>query len=144
MRSLIIFARGCSPLTKKIIITLYSLRVSLFYRAIFVFLWLFGTLQFQVCSSQLIITGIRDTALYGYSFLNISETTMEKCLARCLENCLCMSFQMCDDSNQCQLCSSNSDLDRTATHKKKGCTNFRFNYAEVNKYQMLTKKQAGF
>ena len=64
--------------------------------------------------------------LYGHSLVNISGLTMENCLERCLQNCLCLSFQMCADANECQLCSSNKYLNSHAMQKRNGCTSYNF------------------
>ena len=42
------------------------------------------------------------------------------CLERCLENCRCQSFQICQNT-KCQLCSSHKDENRSLLHEKEGC-----------------------
>ena len=71
------------------------------------------------------VKAMRDRALFGYSFLNLTDTAMnmDRCLAACLEDCRCMSFQICNDQI-CQLCSTNKDLDPSALRKAEGCMNF--------------------
>ena len=49
--------------------------------------------------------------------------SMDYCLGRCLQDCLCMSFQICH-VRECQLCSSNKYENFSAFQSKKGCTNF--------------------
>ena len=73
------------------------------------------------------VKAIRDRALFGYSFLNLTDTAMnmDDCLAMCLQDCRCMSFQICKDQI-CQLCSTNKDLNPSALGKAEGCMNFFF------------------
>ena len=71
--------------------------------------------------------GARDRILYGHSFRNITGTlTMEQCLAKCLEDCKCLSFQICDKDRMCQLCSTNSEKSKESFRLGKGCTSFVF------------------
>ena len=72
------------------------------------------------------VIGSKDKILYGYSFWNITGITMDKCLAKCLEECKCSSFQICPTENKCQLCSSNRILDEKSFREGKGCTSFVF------------------
>ena len=62
--------------------------------------------------SELSLYSDHNKALYNHSFSNFSKTTLENCLAHCLKDCLCLSFQICknNDDPQCQLCSSNKYL----------------------------------
>ena len=50
---------------------------------------------------------------------------MQDCLARCLANCLCMSFQICN-MKECQLCSSDKYSVPSALRTKQGCNNYVF------------------
>ena len=50
---------------------------------------------------------------------------MEECLAKCLEECKCLSFQMCED-DMCQLCSKNSKQNEGSIQQNKGCMSFVF------------------
>ena len=86
-------------------------------------------------SSGLTVQSHLNQALYGHSFLNISGITQKTCLERCLANCLCLSFQVCGntEAGSCQLCSSNKYLKPQAMRESKGCTSFNFgNLYEVN------------
>ena len=73
------------------------------------------------------VKGIKDKALFGSSFLNLTDTAMhmDRCLAMCLQDCRCMSFQICKDQI-CQLCSTNKDLRSSALGKAEGCMYFFF------------------
>ena len=63
--------------------------------------------------------------LYGFIHGNITDTTVSKCLEDCLMNCMCLSFQICD--NTCQLCSSTKELSSaSAIRHVEGCTQFEF------------------
>ena len=62
----------------------------------------------------------RGIALYGYSFLNITNSTPTNCLESCLEQCRCLSFQMCKNT-ECQLCSSTMELKTPSTRPTKDC-----------------------
>ena len=52
--------------------------------------------------------------------------TMNQCLAKCLEDCKCLSFQICDNDTICQLCSSNREHYEESLRLGKGCTSFLF------------------
>ena len=51
---------------------------------------------------------------------------MDQCLAKCLEDCKCLSFQICDKDKICQLCSTNHKQSERSFQPEKGCTNFVF------------------
>ena len=73
------------------------------------------------------VIGTRDRIMYGFSLRNITKAqTMDQCLAKCLEDCECLSFQICDFDRLCQLCSSNRYKNETFFHPGKGCTSFAF------------------
>ena len=115
--SLIIF----SPLTN-----LVFLSIRLIF---FVIITFFQTRQFSTASYQLAMSLDVDLnkVLYGHSFINISGiTAKENCLEHCLANCLCLSFQICDDEAECQLCSSNKYLNSQTMRQSQGCTSYNF------------------
>ena len=62
----------------------------------------------------------------GHSFFNISGMTMANCLEHCLANCLCLSFQICGNTSECQLCFSNKYLNPHAMRQFEGCTSYNF------------------
>ena len=69
------------------------------------------------------VTMFRNKDIQGCIFQNTSETTVGNCLARCLENCLCRLFRMCDAEKTCRLCLSyNSSLD--VVDKTESCKYF--------------------
>ena len=71
--------------------------------------------------------GTRDKIMYGFSFRNITGAlTMNQCLAKCLEDCKCLSFQICDLDKICQLCSSNRERNETFFQPGRECTSFVF------------------
>ena len=90
---------------------------------------------FVESQSQFTINSDKDKAMdekYVFETLAIAGKTMDHCLGQCLQDCLCMSFQICH-MTECQLCSSNKYENSTALQSKKGCTNFVFErqYPEV-------------
>lgn len=53
------------------------------------------------------------------------------CLARCLENCLCKSFQVCD-SSKCELSSINKNEDGSALDTRSGCVYYDLDALDVS------------
>ena len=88
------------------------------------------------------VKATKDKALFGYSFLNLTDTAMhmDRCLAMCLQDCRCMSFQICKDQ-MCQLCSTNKDLNPSALAEAQGCMNFFFyiDFEKVSKVLVFWK-----
>ena len=78
--------------------------------------------------NELSLYSDHNKALYGHSFSNFSRMTLENCLAHCLKDCLCLSFQICNNNGhpQCQLCSSNKYLNPLSLKRSEGCTNYNF------------------
>ena len=94
---------------------------------------LFVIVLFQIQSltngydaSKLMVQGEVNKVMYGYSFLNISGMTMAKCLEYCLANCLCLSFQICGHTSECQLCTANKYSNPHAMRQFEGCTSYNF------------------
>ena len=82
-------------------------------------------------SGQLKIHSYHNQALYGFSYRNITTSSMQECLQHCLSDCLCQTFQIC--GNTCQLCSnltgSNAgQLNSTAIRENIGCNRFEFEH----------------
>ena len=82
-------------------------------------------------SGKVDIHSYHNQALYGFSYRNITTSSMQECLQHCLSDCLCQTFQIC--GNTCQLCSnltgsyagrSNSAAVREAI----GCNRFEFEH----------------
>ena len=100
--------------------------------------FLVTVISFQICQlragnyqAEMSLKMERNKALFGHSFLNISGLTMpDKCLEHCLKNCLCMSFQICDDTIECQLCLANKYLKPLEMKPSQGCTNYDFGNRE--------------
>ena len=90
----------------------------------------------SIWSTEFMLTSHENKALHGFSFVNMTGTTMNNCLERCLADCLCMSFQMCDNK-ECQLCASNRHLNATAMHERKGCVNYDFDSKGITKVFLL-------
>ena len=55
-----------------------------------------------------------------FTTFNINNGNMADCLERCLENCRCQSFQICQNT-KCQLCSSHKEENSSLLHGKDGC-----------------------
>ena len=52
--------------------------------------------------------------------LNMAGKSFSFCLARCLEDCVCKSFQVCYGSN-CELSSTDKDEKKSALQTRLGC-----------------------
>ena len=86
------------------------------------------------------VVGTRDRILYGHSFRNITGTaTMDQCFAKCLQDCKCLSFQICDNDKICQLCSSNREQNEESLQLGKGCTSFVFGKEQSLRMQVSRK-----
>lgn len=55
-----------------------------------------------------------------FAAFNIRSGNIADCLERCLENCRCKSFQICQN-RKCQLCSSHKEVNNSLLHGKNGC-----------------------
>ena len=49
---------------------------------------------------------LKNKAMTNFAFRNLTVKTVIECFFACLEDCLCLSFQMCNET-ECQLLSSN-------------------------------------
>lgn len=66
----------------------------------------------------------------GFSYRNLTASSMEDCLQHCLSDCLCQSFQIC--GNSCQLCSTKATLLPTAKRRESNsCKRFEFKHRET-------------
>ena len=72
-----------------------------------------------------VLTKQANKVLSGNSLVNFSQTTMKNCLPRCLENCLCTSFDICD-KNKCQLRTSNAQLKPSNLEALENCSHYEF------------------
>lgn len=61
---------------------------------------------------------------FGKSFqsatFNITSGNIAECLERCLENCRCQSFQICENT-KCQLCSSHKEEENSLLYAQVNC-----------------------
>ena len=48
------------------------------------------------------------------------------CLGHCLASCLCLSFQICGNTSECQLCTANKYSNPHAMRQFEGCTSYNF------------------
>ena len=55
-----------------------------------------------------------------FATFNITSGNIAECLERCLENCRCQSFQICQNKT-CQLCSRHKEEDISLLHAQKDC-----------------------
>ena len=62
---------------------------------------------------------LKNKAMTNFTFRNFSMETVIECFFACLEDCLCLSFQMCNET-ECHLLSSNQYLSTLVT--KMECT----------------------
>ena len=63
---------------------------------------------------------VKNKALHGYAFLNLTQTPIIDCFENCVKNCLCMAFQICQNT-ECQLLSSNRFLSSASLYQNHGC-----------------------
>ena len=96
-----------------------------------IFLQQYCCTQAVKSGGQLKIHSYHNQALYGFSYRNITASSMQECLQHCLSDCLCQTFQIC--GNTCQLCSnltgSNAgQLNSTAIRENIGCNRFEFEH----------------
>ena len=73
------------------------------------------------------VEGIKGHALFGFTIANLTVLDINCCLAMCLQDCRCMSFQICENQG-CQLCSTDTDISPSAFKKAEGCTYFSFRH----------------
>ena len=62
---------------------------------------------------------LKNKAITNFNFRNFSMETVIECFNACLEDCLCLSFQTCNET-ECHLLSSNQHLSTLVT--KMECT----------------------
>ena len=86
--------------------------------------------------AELFLEKDKNKALHGLSIQNVSTIKIDDCLAHCLKNCLCLSFQICDDALQCQLCSSNKYISPWLLKQSKGCANYNFGNQEEKEVKL--------
>ena len=86
--------------------------------------------------AELFLEKDKNKALHGLSIHNVSTIKIDDCLAHCLKNCLCLSFQICDDALQCQLCSSNKYISPWLLKQSKGCANYNFGNQEEKEVKL--------
>lgn len=87
-----------------------------------------------VSQSRFSVTGIQDKAIHRMfviKILNMAGKSFSFCLARCLENCLCKSFQVCD-SSKCELSSINKNEDGSALDTRSGCVYYDLDALDVS------------
>ena len=80
------------------------------------------------------ITGIQDKAIktkFVIKTLDMAGQSFNLCLAKCLEDCLCKSFQVCDTST-CELSSIEKDEDTSAFHTRLGCVYYNLDALNVS------------
>ena len=99
------------------------------------------SLTYGYDASKLMVQGEVNRTMYGHSFLNISGMTMANCLEHCLANCLCLSFQICGHTSECQLCTANKYSNPHAMRQFEGCTSYNFRNQEV-KVKLIRLKLA--
>ena len=75
-------------------------------------------------SGKLEVRSFHNEILYGYSYRNFTTSSMQECLQHCISDCLCQSFQICE--NTCELCSTTKRLTPDAVQEKIGCNRFEF------------------
>ena len=66
---------------------------------------------------------LSNKVLSGHAFRNLTMKSIVECFIACLEDCLCMSFQTCQNT-ECQLLSSNQFQSPSALVTMMGCSYF--------------------
>ncbi|CAB4033556.1 Versican core [Paramuricea clavata] len=64
---------------------------------------------------------LNNKVLSGHAFRNLTMKSIVECFFACLEDCLCMSFQMCENT-ECQLLSSNQFRSPSTLLAVMGCS----------------------
>ena len=120
-----------------VILIYYSQWFSFFSLSIYLFLL---ELLLQESSVSYKVIGTKDRILYGYSFRNITGMlTMDQCLAKCLKDCKCLSFQICEDDKLCQLCSTTQQQNEGSFLPRKGCSSFVFKKEQQVSFQLFNR-----
>lgn len=63
--------------------------------------------------------------------MNITGKTFSFCLARCLQDCLCKSFQVCD-SSICEMSSINKNDNESAFERRSECVYYDLDALDVS------------
>ena len=104
------------------------------YRIVLITSILLHSIHFPFVSSRISLTGLKDKAVssnFVIKSLNMSGKTFSFCLARCLEDCLCKSFQVCD-SSKCEISSINKNDDQSAFETRPGCVYYDLDAIDVS------------
>ena len=93
-------------------------------------------IQFSLVVSQfgIHVTGIRDKAVatkFVLRTLNMAGKSFDYCLSRCLEECLCKSFQVCGQS-ECELSSIDKSEDQSKFRTRLGCVYYDLDPVDVS------------
>ncbi|XP_028403472.1 uncharacterized protein LOC114526154 isoform X2 [Dendronephthya gigantea] len=70
-----------------------------------------------------------DSCLVGTA--HVESGGIADCFERCLENCRCQSFQICQNT-KCQLCSSHKDDNSSLLHENNDCVYVMYDMKEVH------------
>ena len=117
------------------------------YRHILLTTILLNQIKISCVASQrrVLITGIQDKAIntkFVIKTLDMAGQSINLCLAKCLEDCLCKSFQVCD-SRKCELSSIEKDEDTSAFQTRLGCVYYNLDALNVsNKHACSFAKNA--
>lgn len=76
-----------------------------------------------------------DACLIG-TFI-IEDGHIADCLEHCLENCLCQSFQICENL-RCQLCSSNKQENNSLLYSNHSCVYVTYEIQQMETNNQLT------
>ena len=104
------------------------------YRIVLITSILLHSIHFPFVSSRISLTGLKDKAVssnFVIKSLNMSGKTFSFCLARCLEDCLCKSFQVCD-SSKCEISSINKNDHQSAFETRPGCVYYDLDAIDVS------------
>ena len=106
------------------------------YRYILLTTILLNQIKFSCVVSQrrVLITGLQDKAIntkFVIQTLDMAGQSFNFCLAKCLEDCLCKSFQVCDSST-CELSSIEKDEDTSAFQTRLGCVYYNLDALNVS------------
>ena len=78
---------------------------------------------------------VKDKALHGYAFLNLTQTPIINCFTSCVKHCRCTAFQICHNT-ECQLLSSNRFLSPLVLYRNHGCTYYDLSPRQVINVQL--------
>ena len=120
--------------------TFYKLVQTILFSIQFIPFLTFGlNFYVPVCTAKkLVVNRYRNEILNGYIYTTITSLGHKRCLESCVEDCRCLSFQVCGFSNDCKLSNSSKTLNSgSAVEDSTSCDHFEFNYQDMMKPEVI-------